>query len=68
MIGLSLSIFFNLGELKHSLRLLRERFPSIPILVGGQAFRWGGDEIVNEFRDVRLIKNIQQLKAFLQNP
>lgn len=65
MIGLSLSIFFNLGELKLSLRRLRERFPSIPIIVGGQAFRWGGAEIVEEFHNVRLIKSVPELKGFL---
>lgn len=67
VIGLSLSIYFNINELKDSLAKMRQQFPETPVIVGGQAFRWGGDEIVEQFSNVRLLKNVPDLKNYIQS-
>ncbi len=66
VVGLSLSIYFNINELKGFLARLRVRFPDIPVIVGGQAFRWGGAEIVDQFSNVRLLKSINELNNYIK--
>ena len=65
IIGISLSIYFNMEELKTTLMHIRKHFPAIPVLVGGQAFRWGGAEIAQLFNNVEYIRNIDDLKEFI---
>ncbi len=65
LIGLSLSIYFNLPELKATVAHIRQRFPNMPILVGGQAFRWGGIDIVKEFNNVTHLSGIDTLNKFI---
>ncbi len=65
LIGLSLSIYFNLPELKSTVAQIRQRFPNMPILVGGQAFRWGGTDIVQEFNNVEYLSGIDTLNKFI---
>lgn len=67
VVGLSLSIYFNINELKGFLARLRLRFPDIPVIVGGQAFRWGGAEIVDQFSNVRLLKSISELNNYIKS-
>jgi len=65
LIGLSLSIYFNLNELKNTVTQIRRHIPDIPILVGGQAFRWGGTEITQQFNNVGYLSGIATLKEYI---
>lgn len=67
LLGLSLSLYFNMPLLKNTIRQIRDPFPKLPIIAGGQAFRWGGKEIIQEFERVQLIGNIMDLQNFLKN-
>ena len=67
LIGISLSIYFNLQELKTTLENIRKHFPAIPVLIGGQAFRWGGVEIIQQFNNIEYIPDIDRLKEFISN-
>lgn len=67
LIGLSLSIYFNIHELKNTLSQIRKHFPDTPILLGGQAFRWGGHEIADQYHNVTIISSIPHLNEFIQN-
>jgi len=67
LIGLSLSIYYNLPELKKTVANIREHFPDLPIMVGGQAFRWGGIEITEQFDNVAYLSGIETLRKFI-NP
>lgn len=67
VIGLSLSIYFNIHELKNTLGQVRTLFPTIPIIIGGQAFRWGGIEITRQFENVQFISSIPALENFINN-
>jgi methanogenic corrinoid protein MtbC1 len=65
LVGLSLSLYFNLPSLKKALTGIRTHFPSLPVLVGGQAFRWGGSEIITEFENTYLLDDIIHLQEFI---
>lgn len=67
LIGLSLSIYFNINELKNTLAQIRLQFSDTPIIIGGQAFRWGGHEIANQYSNVSIISSIPHLNQFIQN-
>lgn len=66
VIGLSLSIYFNMQSLWNTVEKLRQEFPQIPILVGGQAFRWGGREIASEFKQVKYAGTLKELEGKIQ--
>lgn len=68
LVGLSLSIYFNLPVLKTTVAHIRQHLPEIQILVGGQAFRWGGSDIVQQFNNVVYLSGIDMLnKLITQN-
>ena len=46
MAGLSLSILSNIGKMKQGMEAIRSDFPGLDLLVGGQAFLWGGLESI----------------------
>jgi methanogenic corrinoid protein MtbC1 len=65
LLGLSLSIYYNLPELKNTIAIIRQHFPDLPILVGGQAFRWGGTEITEQFNNVACLSGIETLRKYI---
>ena len=65
LVGLSLSIYFNLPELKATVAQIRQHFPETPILVGGQAFRWGGTDIVRQFNNVQYLSGTDMLNTLI---
>jgi MerR family transcriptional regulator, light-induced transcriptional regulator len=65
LIGLSLSIYYNLPELKNTVANIRKCFPDLPIIIGGQAFRWGGTEITQQFNNVACISGVETLSKFI---
>ncbi len=65
LIGLSLSIYFNLPELKKTVANIRRHFPDMPVMVGGQAFRWGGTEITRQFNNIKYLSDAEILKKFI---
>lgn len=64
-IGLSLAVYFNLPNLFNVVKRIRTRFGPVPILVGGQAFRWGGGKAFEAYMDIRLIENIHEFETAL---
>lgn len=61
VLGLSLSIYFNLASLIRLLEIVRSHFPNLDIIVGGQAFRWGGTDAIAHFPNVTHIASIHQV-------
>lgn len=66
VVVLSLAIQFNLERLLQTTATLRNAFPEIPILVGGQAFRWVGQERINQIPGVRYLATLQDLEAWMK--
>ena len=67
VIGLSLSILSNMEHLKHSIEILQSNFSDMPLLVGGQAFRWGGADIIKKYKNTDLITSIDDLEKMILN-
>lgn len=62
LVGLSLSLFSNLPVLLKALDMLSVEYPELPILAGGQAFRWGGLEELRKYRNVAYISSLDDLE------
>ncbi len=65
LMGLSLSIYYNLPELKNTLADIRQHFPDLSVMVGGQAFRWGGIEIIQKYSNVVYLSSVEDLRKFI---
>lgn len=65
LVGLSVSVYFNMPALKASLAAIRGNFHHLDILVGGQAFIWGGAEIINQYSGTLYIPSLDQLASFI---
>ena len=65
LVGLSLSIYFSLPALLEALDAVTAAHPDLPILVGGQAFRWTGLPAAAAHRNVSLIASLDELERRL---
>ena len=66
VVCLSLSIYENMRPLMETIVNIRHRFSEVPVLVGGQAFRWGGIEDVAQFPKTTYMQSIADLESFIQ--
>ncbi len=62
LLGLSLSIYFNLPALLKALDAVSSAHPDLPVLVGGQAFRWGGLPALQAYSNVFYIASLDELE------
>ncbi len=61
LVGLSLSIYFNLPVLSKIIDNINTHFPAQDILVGGQAFRWGGKEELHKKKNVLYLESLDKI-------
>lgn len=66
LIAISMAIFSNLPILEKMLAALQNQFPKINIVIGGQAFRWGGSEICQLYPNVKYLESLNSLRNFLE--
>ncbi|MFH0995228.1 MAG: cobalamin-dependent protein [Pseudomonadota bacterium] len=66
VIGLSLAILTNIDHLKRSIEVVRADFPQIDLLVGGQAFRWGGIDTIRQYSCTEYIPSLSALEKMLK--
>ncbi len=66
--ALSLSIYYNMPSLKSAVSAIEAHFPDLNILVGGQAFRWGGADIIHNFKNTHLLKSLDDLEKQMAWP
>lgn len=62
IIVISISIAFSIHTLVDLVDELTNNFPSTKIILGGQAFRWGGKEMFNKYPNVEIITTLSQLE------
>jgi MerR family transcriptional regulator, light-induced transcriptional regulator len=67
-VALSLTVYFNLETLLQTAAGIRAEFPAVPILVGGQAFRWGGRERAEQIAGVRHLASLAELETWVAPP
>jgi methanogenic corrinoid protein MtbC1 len=63
VIGFSLGILSHLQHLKRSIDTVRGSFPQLDLIVGGQAFRWGGVNELKTYRNLEYISSLDALEA-----
>lgn len=62
LVAISLSIYFNMRSLKLLVKEIKNNFKDQQIMVGGQAFRWGGKEIFSSMSNTDYIPDINILE------
>jgi hypothetical protein len=62
LIGLSLSIYFNMPALKECITSIRNNFPGLEIVFGGQAFRFGASKALSSITHTHYIANLDELE------
>ncbi len=67
LLCLSLSIYFRLAALMDLLTQVRKAFPALTIAIGGQAFRFGGRDIVERIPGIKIVETLDELEFFLGN-
>lgn len=65
-IGLSLSILSNIENLKSVIERIQADFPDIDLLVGGQAFRWGGVDMVESYANTAYVPSLGELERIIK--
>lgn len=65
VVALSASVVFSMDTLVGAVSDLRAAFPAVPILVGGQAFRWGGREHIEQVPGVRCLASLGELETWM---
>lgn len=65
LLGLSLSIYLNMPALLKAIEAVAARFPDLPILVGGQAFRWVGVQEMQAYPKVSYMSSLDELEQTL---
>jgi methanogenic corrinoid protein MtbC1 len=66
LIGLSLTVYFNLPTLIRMITELQRRFVGLPLIVGGQAFHHGGQEAVGTLDGVTLVRSLYELETYIK--
>lgn len=67
VVCLSLTLYANLPALVRHIKTIHEHFPDIRIIVGGQALRWGGHELLTALPNVLLIRSLDELENFIRS-
>ncbi len=66
LLGLSLSVYFNYPALERCIRAVRSEFASLDILVGGQAFSWGGTDSLRKLNSVEYVSSLDELERLIK--
>jgi methanogenic corrinoid protein MtbC1 len=66
LVGLSLSILSNIDHLKTSIEAVKTHFPNMDLIIGGQAFRWGGTDVVRSYGGTEYIPTLDELETIIK--
>lgn len=67
VVALSATVYPGLEVLFNAAAEIQHRFPSVPILVGGQAFQWGGRERAAQTPGVRYLADLAALESWIKS-
>lgn len=65
VLALSLGLPGNLPDVRNTIGAVRALRPEMPIWLGGQAFRWGGREVIEEASNLQLFDSLEVFEAEL---
>ncbi len=66
MLAISLSIYFHLPILENMIQRIRKELPNLPILVGGQAFRHGGRDVIAKYENVTYLPDLNSTDSYIK--
>ncbi|CAK8711613.1 Methanogenic corrinoid protein MtbC1 [Candidatus Electrothrix aarhusensis] len=66
LVGLSLTVYFNMSSLKKGIEVIRSNFTHLDIFVGGQAFLWGGTEMLKHYSGVEYIPTLNDIEKSIK--
>ncbi len=66
LLALSISVYFNLANLEKTIALVQKKFPDLQIIIGGQAFTHGGQEIFKKYSNLYFIPDLYTLELFIK--
>ena len=67
LVGLSLSIYFNMPLLQAGLDAIQTHYHHLDIIVGGQAFKWGGKSLLKRYPTVNYIPSLNAVERYLHD-
>lgn len=67
LLAISLSLYFNIPSLEKMIQKVQIEFPNLPILVGGQAFHHGGNEIILKYNNVVFQPDLNSTEIYINN-
>lgn len=65
LVGLSVSVYFNMPALKNGVEAIRSNFRNLDIMVGGQAFHWGGTDMIKQYSSTLYIPSLEDLHSLI---
>ncbi len=66
LLCLSLSVYHQYAAFLHMIQTIRQQYPQIPILVGGQAFRHSEGHAISDIPNVTYLETLQHLEDWLE--
>ncbi|MCG8568191.1 MAG: cobalamin-dependent protein [Desulfobacterales bacterium] len=61
LLGLSLSVYFNVPDLQRTIETVRGNFSQLDLVVGGQAFQWGSTDFLKAHGNIEYIPGLDIL-------
>lgn len=65
IIALSISLYSNFLVFNNFIEKFRDKFPNTPLLIGGQAFRYGGLEIIEKHDNVKYLSDLTKIEEYI---
>jgi methanogenic corrinoid protein MtbC1 len=66
LLGLSLGIYARLPDLLTTLDAVRQAYPDLPVVIGGQAFRWGNLDVLQSYAHVSYCASLEELEQKME--
>jgi methanogenic corrinoid protein MtbC1 len=66
ILAISISISSHMPLLQRMILMIKEEFPGLLILVGGQAFRNGGQEVLSKLENVIYLSDLKSAELFIR--
>lgn len=66
VVALSVSIYFHIPILEKMITEIRKAFPNLTIIVGGQAFTHGSDELFKNAENIHYLPDLHRIELFIK--
>jgi MerR family transcriptional regulator, light-induced transcriptional regulator len=68
ILAISITLYANVGNLLYLIERVRMMAPTLPIIVGGQAFLYGGAEFLANIPHVNFLRTLNEFEDYLDTP